>query len=36
MGSKELLIVHITITALYNRHQLEQYEQLVGELDKDS
>lgn len=29
MGSKELLIVHTTITALYNRQQLDQYEQLL-------
>ncbi len=28
MGGKELLIVHTTIMALYNRQQLDQYEQL--------
>lgn len=27
MGYKELLIVYTTITALYNRQQLDQYEQ---------
>ncbi|MDE7203208.1 MAG: hypothetical protein K2O91_15200 [Lachnospiraceae bacterium] len=29
MGSKELLIVHTTITALYNRQQFDEYEQLL-------
>ena len=29
IGSRELLIVHTTITALYNRQQLDQYEQLL-------
>lgn len=27
MGSRELLIVHTTIMALYNRQQLDEYEQ---------
>ncbi len=27
IGSRELLIVHTTITALYNRQQLDEYEQ---------
>ena len=36
MGSKELLIVHTTITALYNRQQLDQYEQLLQQSVNES
>lgn len=31
IGSRELLIVHTTITALYNRQQLDEYEQSLGQ-----
>lgn len=31
IGSRELLIVHTTVTALYNRQQLDEYEQLLNQ-----
>lgn len=31
IGSRELLIVHTTITALYNRQQLDEYEQSLNQ-----
>ena len=31
IGSRELLIVHTTITALYNRQQLDEYEQSLSQ-----
>lgn len=34
MGSRELIIIHTTITALYNRQQIEEYEQALSNTDK--
>lgn len=36
MGSKELLIVHTTIMALYLRQQCDQCDQLLPELGMES
>lgn len=36
IGSRELLIVHTTITALYNRQQLDEYEQSVSRSESRS
>ena len=31
IGGRELLIVHTTITALYNRQQLDEYEESLNQ-----
>lgn len=35
MGSRELLIVHTTIMALYNRQQLDEYEKSLQQPTKE-
>lgn len=35
IGSRELLIVHTTITALYNRQQLDEYELALNQANKE-
>lgn len=35
LGNKELLIVHTTITALYNRQQFDDYDQSLHQYPKE-
>lgn len=35
LGSKELLIVHTTITALYNRQQFDDYDQPLHQYPRE-